>query len=186
MPYFEVEITGIPLAFHTQEGLFSPHGPDAGTLAMIECADVAFGQAVLDLGCGYGIVGVWAAKRGAQVYMTDIDSEAVSCASRNLELNGTAAELVCADGLAGVDRAGFDWILCNPPYHADYTVAKRFIEKGFNRLKIGGRMALVVKRPLWYRKKLEAIFGGARTVESGGYTVLTAEKRSAQYANKSR
>jgi 16S rRNA (guanine1207-N2)-methyltransferase len=89
-----------------------------------------------------------------------------------------------SDAFENIDDTGFDLILSNPPYHSDYAVAKRFIEKGFNRLKIDGRMALVVKRSLWYENKLRAIFGGVKKTEKDGYTVLISEKRSEMYANK--
>ena len=67
-----------------------------------------------------------------------------------------------------------------------FTVAKRFIEKGFNRLKIGGKMYMVTKRKDWYKNKLISIFGGVRIHEIDGYYVFEAEKRSASYAGKSR
>jgi len=92
--------------------------------------------------------------------------------------------MLVSDGFAQLDDTGFDWILCNPPYHSDFSVAKLFIEKGFNRLTIGGSLAMVVKREGWYRNKLNAIFGGVRAREIDGYAVLIAQRRAAQYANK--
>ena len=61
----------------------------------------------------------------------------------------------------------------------------RFIEKGFNRLKIGGRMVMVTKRRDWYRNKLIAIFGGVKVREIDGYFVFEAERRDLRYANRS-
>lgn len=86
--------------------------------------------------------------------------------------------IACGDGFDAVDAAGFDLILVNPPYQSDFAVAKRFIEKGFNRLKLGGRMAVVVKRGTWYRNKMRAVFGGVRDFEVDGYHVLVSERRS--------
>ena len=115
--------------------------------------------------------------------MTDVDPAAVRCAAENAKRNGVEnVHLCCGDALDAVDASGFDWILSNPPYHADFSVAKKFIEKGFNRLKLGGKLVMVVKRELWYRNKLTAIFGGVRMQEIGGYFVFTAEKRSERYA----
>ena len=59
---------------------------------------------------------------------------------------------------------------------------KILVEKGFNRLKIGGRMLMVTKRRDWYRNKLAAIFGGVRVREIDGYFVFEAEKRQSAYA----
>jgi 16S rRNA (guanine1207-N2)-methyltransferase len=91
---------------------------------------------------------------------------------------------VQSDGFNSLTDTDFDVILSNPPYHADFAVPKHFIEKGFNRLKVGGRMYMVTKRKDWYKNKLTAIFGGVKVFEAGEYYVFCAEKRSARYANK--
>ena len=174
-----------PLEIETTEGLFSPRGADAGTLSMVSAVELESGQKLLDLGCGAGLVGIAAAKVLGEenVWMTDVDPAAVRCAAENAKRNGVEnVHLCCGDALDAVDVSGFDWILSNPPYHADFSVAKKFIEKGFNRLKLGGKLVMVVKRELWYRNKLTAIFGGVRMQEIGGYFVFTAEKRSERYA----
>ena len=174
-----------PLEIETTEGLFSPRGADAGTLSMVSAVELESGQKLLDLGCGAGLVGIAAAKVLGEenVWMTDVDPAAVRCAAENAKRNGVDnVHLCCGDALDAVDASGFDWILSNPPYHADFSVAKKFIEKGFNRLKLGGKLVMVVKRELWYRNKLTAIFGGVRMQEIGGYFVFTAEKRSERYA----
>ena len=92
--------------------------------------------------------------------------------------------IFCGPDLSAVSDTGFDWILSNPPYHTDFNVAKLFIEKGFNRLKIGGHMVLVTKRKEWYKNKMVSIFGGVRICEQDGYFVFTSEKKSDKYANK--
>ena len=116
--------------------------------------------------------------------MSDVDANAVDAARANAGRNGVGGvKIVVSDGFDGVDDAGFDFILSNPPYQTDFAVAKKFIEKGFNRLKIGGRMVMVTKRLDWYRNKLKAIFGGVRVREIDGYYVFEAEKRSPRYAN---
>ena len=174
-----------PLEIGTTEGLFSPRGADTGTLSMVSAVELESGQKLLDLGCGAGLVGIAAAKVLGEenVWMTDVDPAAVRCAAENAKRNGVEnVHLCCGDALDAVDVSGFDWILSNPPYHADFSVAKKFIEKGFNRLKLGGKLVMVVKRELWYRNKLTAIFGGVRMQEIGGYFVFTAEKRSERYA----
>ena len=174
-----------PLEIETTERLFSPRGADTGTLSMVSAVELESGQKLLDLGCGAGLVGIAAAKVLGEenVWMTDVDPAAVRCAAENAKRNGVEnVHLCCGDALDAVDASGFDWILSNPPYHADFSVAKKFIEKGFNRLKLGGKLVMVVKRELWYHNKLTAIFGGVRMQEIGGYFVFTAEKRSERYA----
>jgi len=64
----------------------------------------------------------------------------------------------------------------------DFSVPKMFIEKGFNRLRIGGRMYMVTKRKLWYKNKLISIFGGVKIWEIDGYYVFMSVKKSPDYA----
>jgi 16S rRNA (guanine1207-N2)-methyltransferase len=177
----------IDLRFETSPKLFSPGGVDDGTAAMLERVAFAPGDKVLDLGCGYGPVGVLAATltRPEQVWMVDIDPLAVELARRNLALNGVkGAHVQVSDGLKDLEETGFDKILVNPPYHADFSVPKAMIEKGFNRLVLGGAMWMVTKRDAWYRNKLTAIFGGVKAESAGGYWVFQAVKKRASYAGR--
>ncbi|MEA4823440.1 MAG: methyltransferase [Clostridiaceae bacterium] len=183
---YTVTIDNQKLVIKTEKTLFSPDAPDRGTLAMLSRAELAPGLKVLDLGCGCGLVGIYAAGIvGAEnVVMSDSDERAVEIARENADENGAnAARALVSDAYDGMDDRDFDRILVNPPYHTDFSVAKRFIEKGFNRLKVGGRLVMVTKRRDWYQNKLTAIFGGVKVAEADGYCVFTAEKRSTQYAN---
>lgn len=180
-----VEVLGRSLAFEAREGLFSPAHADRGTLAMLSVAEFRPGMRVLDLGCGWGLVGVAAAQKcGAEnVWMADVDPLAVECARENAARNGVSGAHFCvSDGFSGIGEAGFDLILSNPPYQSDFSVAKGFIEKGFNRLKIGGRMLMVVKREAWYRNKFVSVFGGVRVFRLDGYLVFAGERRRAARA----
>ncbi len=181
----QANIKGIPLVFETAKTVFSPDSVDRGTLAMLSAVEFAPGDKVLDLGCGYGVVGILAAKLvGAEnVVMTDIDPNAIALAEKNATLNEVASvKVILSDGFRSVSDTDFTMILSNPPYHTDFSVAKHFIHKGFNRLRIGGRMYLVTKRDPWYRNKLTSIFGGVNLREIDGYTVFEAIKRRATYA----
>ncbi|MBR3058182.1 MAG: class I SAM-dependent methyltransferase [Clostridiales bacterium] len=183
------KVNGEELCIGTEPSLFSPKGPDAGTLAMLEHVELKENDRVLDLGCGAGLVGIWAAKQvgGENVVMTDIDPLAVETSKKNLARNNIlGVTVVCGSDVSAVPGKDFDYILSNPPYHTDFKVAKLFIEKGFNRLKIGGHMLLVTKRKDWYKNKMIAIFGGVRIYEKNGYLVFVSEKKSENFANKIR
>jgi len=183
----EVIINDITMRFETSQNLFSPKRLDAGTNAMLSCVTFSPTDKVLDLGCGYGIVGIYAALLiGAQqVTMADIDETAVAAARVNAHSNSVPdIRILHSDGFKNIDDAGYTIILSNPPYHSNFSVAKHFIEKGFNRLVIGGRMVFVTKRKEWYQNKLTAIFGGVTIKEVNGYYVFIAEKRNPSYANK--
>ena len=182
-----VDFGGHRLQLETRPGLFSPEHADRGTLAMLSCARFEPGMRVMDLGCGCGLVGILAALEcgEANVMLSDIDPLAVETARRNAARNGVpGVKIALSDGFSAVDETGFDLILSNPPYQSDFSVAKAFIEKGFNRLKLGGRLLMVTKRREWYRNKLAAIFGGVRIREIDGYCVFEAQRRDARYANR--
>lgn len=180
-------IKGVELRFEAAEGLFSPRAIDPGTLAMLSTLEFSQEDKVLDLGCGYGVVGILAAKLiGAErVVMVDNDPVAVQCARSNAARNGVPGiHILLSDGFTDVRESGFTKIICHPPYHVDFSVPKSFIEKGFNRLTMGGRLYMVTRRLEWYRNKIAAIFGGVAVQEIGGYFVFMAERRSARYARK--
>lgn len=181
-------VGGIAMRLETEPSLFSPAKPDRGTLAMLSRIRFEPNDKVLDLGCGYGLVGIYAAKviAGERVWMIDNDKIAIECARKNLALNGVeGVNVVLSEGFRDLRETNFTKIVCNPPYHVDFSVPKHFIEKGFNRLELGGAMYLVTKRRTWYENKLRAIFGGARVHEIDSYFVFEAIKKSSTYANRS-
>lgn len=180
-------VKGVELRLQTAATLFSPRAIDRGTLAMLACVEFQPSQKVLDLGCGYGVVGLVAAAfvPPRQVWLVDNDPKAVRLSIENARLNGAPdVTVTLTDGFDGLDETGFDLILCNPPYQADFAVPKHFIEKGFNRLLIGGRLLMVTKRELWYRKKFTAIFGGVTVHRVDGYVIFEAIRRRSGYANR--
>ena len=184
----EAEVLGQKISLETQKGLFSPEHIDRGTLAMLSHVHFDSGMRIMDLGCGCGIVGIVAAKIAGEenVFMSDADPKAVEVARRNAERNGVSGvTLFISDGFRDVDASDFDLILSNPPYQTDFSVAKGFIEKGFNRLKIGGKLYMVTKRRDWYKNKIISVFGGVEIRETDGYYVFIAQRRSLRYANKS-
>jgi 16S rRNA (guanine1207-N2)-methyltransferase len=150
-------LAGIELQFETAPSLFSPTKVDRGSLAMLSCISFAPNDKVLDLGCGYRPIGIYVAKviGAGRVWMADNDQTAIECAVKNLALNGVeGVTVVVSDGFRDIREANFTKIVCNPPYHVDFSVPKHFIEKGFNRPVLGGAMYIVTKRKTWYQNKL--------------------------------
>ena len=187
MNNFTQNVRNIILEFHTSNNLFSPCNIDKGTLFMIRSAEVDETDFILDLGCGYGVVGIYFAKilKPQNVVMSDINTKAVDFARKNAELNGVGnIQVFESDGFKDLTISGFTQIFSNPPYHADFSIPKHFIEKGFNRLKLGGTLHMVTKRKDWYKNKLTAIFGGVKILRQDGYYVFQAKKRQEKYANR--
>lgn len=185
----QTEIMGVALEFESDETVFSPSSIDAGTLAMLSQVDFQSTDKVLDLGCGYGVVGILASRLIGEenVTMCDISEEAIVLSRRNAVRNHVPdVRIVKSDGLKNIGEEGFTLILSNPPYHVDFSIPKEFIESGFRKLMIGGKMLMVTKRKTWYQNKLTAIFGGVKVTEVNGYFVFIAEKRSMQSPIKSK
>ena len=176
----ECTINGIYLKLHTESSLFSPNSIDKGTLTMMSKIEFQTGQKILDLGCGYGVIGIYASHfSGAEnVTMVDINSIAIELARKNAIYNGLEdINIFQSDGFHNITEHDFDLILSNPPYHADFNVPKKFIENGFRHLKYGGCMIMVTKRYKWYKNKLESVFGGVKVIEENGYYVFISQKR---------
>ncbi len=182
----DINIKGVALSFETSEKLFSPNQIDQGTLAMLSTVEFHSEDQVLDVGCGYGVVGILAARLigSDRVRMVDIDLEAVKFARMNAERNEVEVPIFVSDGLKEVYEDNFTLILSNPPYHEDFSIPKGFIEDGFTKLSLGGKMVMVVKRLDWYKNKLKSIFGGVKVEEINGYYVLSVEKRAMRSPKK--
>lgn len=187
MPEFTITLKNQTLTFVTNGDVFSPSALDAGTAAMLSVVCFSPDDKILDLGCGYGPVGILAAKLTApeRVTMCDISENAVRLSKQNAARNGFvpdsasgAPRILISDGLSAIADLDYTKILSNPPYHTDFSVAKSFIEQGFRHLAPGGVMYMVTKRRDWYKNKLISVFGGVHIDEIGGYYVFTAEKRA--------
>ncbi len=174
------KIKDVDMVFETAPSIFSPNSIDQGTLAMLSVIDFLPSDKVLDLGCGYGVVGILAGKLIGEenVIMCDVSEQAIESAAMNLRLNNVPEiSIRLSDGYKNVAETDFTLILSNPPYHADFSVPKHFIEVGFKKLVLGGKLVMVTKRLDWYKNKLTSVFGGVKIHEINGYYVFVAEKR---------
>ncbi len=174
------KIKDVDMVFETAPSIFSPNSIDQGTLAMLSVIDFLPSDKVLDLGCGYGVVGILAGQLiGEQnVIMCDVSEQAIESAAMNLRLNNVPEiSIRLSDGYKNIAETDFTLILSNPPYHADFSVPKHFIEVGFKKLVLGGKLVMVTKRLDWYKNKLTSVFGGVKIHEINGYYVFVAEKR---------
>lgn len=176
-------IFGQEIILETGDYYFSPKGIDKGTLFLLSKVQLTEEEKVLDLGCGYGVVGIFVAKEigGERVVMSDISEEALVLTNANLEMNGLEnVRVIKSNGLKEIQDRDFTLILSNPPYHADFSVAKAFIKDGYKRLMFGGKLIMVTKRLTWYRNKFTSVFGGVKVYEQDGYYAFVAEKRNGQ------
>ncbi len=167
------------LQFETDPEVFSPSGLDLGTESMMEQLHTKDGLRVLDLGCGFGFVGIYLATQYPhdRVTMVDVDQNAVGLSKMNAQRNHVTPTILQSNGFEKLAGETFDLILSNPPYHTDFAVARGFIENAQHQLSMGGHMYMVTKRRTWYENKLKSTFGNVLVTELNGYYVFYAEKR---------
>ncbi len=181
------KIKDIDMVFETAPFIFSPNSIDTGTLAMLSIIDFLSYDKVLDLGCGYGVVGILAGKLIGEenVIMCDISEQAIKYANINLHINHVPnIKIKLSDGYKNIEENDFTLILSNPPYHVDFSIPKHFIEVGFKKLAMGGKLVMVTKRLDWYKNKLISVFGGVKIHKINGYYVFVAEKRKQEIKEK--
>lgn len=173
-----LSILGQELTFTTDAGVFSRDGLDRGTELLLEALPELTGR-VLDLGCGWGAVGVALGKKypALGIVMTDINSRAVELARRNLAANGVKAEVVQGDGFQSV-AGDFDAIVTNPPIRAGKAVIYGLFAQARDRLRPGGALYLVIRKQQGAPsalKYLREIYAGAEVIDRGsGFHVIRA------------
>ena len=137
------------------------------------------GARVLDLGCGYGAIGVTLAKAGASVVMCDVNERALALCRENAALNGVSAECVASDAGSGVE-GGFDAVVTNPPIRAGKQTVYAFFGNAFALLRSGGGLFVVIRKQQGAEsaeKRLRELFGNCETIEKeAGYRVLYSVK----------
>lgn len=142
-------VDGVDLTLVAVPGLFSTGRLDDGTRLLLESATLEDGDRVLDLCCGYGAVGTYAARvADCEVWLTDDDRVATRCAECSLRASGVDGTVVTADCLAGVADRSFDRILCNPPTHAGDGVLADLFADIDDHLAPNGRLSVVHHRDL--------------------------------------
>ena len=176
-------LRGVTVEFYVSSDVFSPREIDEGTRLLVENAIVPEKGTLLDLGCGYGAIGITLAKAypGLRVVMVDINPRAVELARMNARLNGVENRVTVLEGDLYEPVAGmvFDAILSNPPLAAGLSAIERIIRGAPAHLKPGGTIQLVMRKGSSKAlSMLREVFGEARVLlRKKGYTILYAEKQ---------
>lgn len=175
-------LRGNELEFYTGSGVFSLKKVDIGSALLINKAIVKDGWRVLDLGCGYGPVGIAIAKAfpSSEVVMTDVNQRAIQLAKRNVkESKVKNAEIVRGDMYEKVEGE-FDTILLNPPQKAGKDICFKMIEGARDFLKDEGTLQVVARHQRGGKtlsRHMEEVFGNVEAVAKGsGYRVYLSRK----------
>ena len=168
-PTVETVLLGYDLRFTTGAGLFSKNRIDDGTRLLIEALPPDHNwRDVLDLGCGYGPIGIAVASRWPQVRvaMADIDPLAVSAARTNARLNhlGDRCEAFHSDGTSALADQRFDAVLSHLPTHVPKSTLRRLIDESANVLRPGGELIAVTASAVDLRDRIASTFGAVEVL----------------------
>lgn len=179
---FQDELLGHPLTFHTTWGLFSPKGIDEGTQLLLRHLQVEPDDRAIDLGCGYGPLGLAIARSApnGHALMVDKDFVAVEYANANAQRNQIPnAQAILSDGLKHVPQQSFTLAVSNLPAKTSKEHYYLFFNDIYQNLEAGGRFYVVVISGLrqFIARSFVEVFGNHEKVKQGkNYTVAMAKK----------
>jgi 16S rRNA (guanine1207-N2)-methyltransferase len=169
---------GPSLNFVSRPGVFSYGRFDQGARALVETMLIEPGNKMLDVGCGCGTIGIPAGLRAGpegKVVFVDSNLRALALTELNARANGlTNYRTVAGSKIDNIDEDHFDVALANPPYFAQNSIARLFIERCRKLLKPGGRFYLVTKNDAAIAEIITEFFAEAEAVVNRGYTIFQA------------
>jgi 16S rRNA (guanine1207-N2)-methyltransferase len=182
--FIRANLCGRTFEFVTAASVFSKKRVDTGTRLLIESMILPDQGTVLDVGCGYGAVGIAAAafKPALRVVMSDVNVRATRLAQENAERNKVAnAEARCGYLYEPVGDSEFNVVLSNPPVSAGMDIVKSIITQAPKIMAPKATLQIVVRSKIGGKTLpavLEDTFGNSRILaRESGYRVLLSEKR---------
>ena len=144
----QADYRGHSVTFQTDSGVFSRTEIDKGTRILLSAMPNRIAGDVLDMGCGYGALGVSIKKLNPACRMTmaDINERGVALAAQNATLNGVDAEVLQSDGFAALSGRRFDLIVTNPPIRAGKRAIYQMFTDAATSLAENGTFWLVIRK----------------------------------------
>ena len=178
---FQLDRHGRTILFKTDAGVFSKGELDQGTRLLLDALPTLSGH-VLDLGCGWGAIGVSLAVEtpGLQVTMADVNRRALQLAAENAEQNGVKdrCRVVESDGFAALENEMYDAVVANPPIRAGKQVIYGMFADAAGHLKPDGALYLVIRKQQGAESCIRYLSSLYHQVEkldrSGGFWVIRA------------
>ncbi|GEN83501.1 hypothetical protein SLU01_18130 [Sporosarcina luteola] len=172
------------LRFKTDAGVFSKGEVDFGSRLLAEAFTIPEIEGdLLDVGCGYGPIGlsIAASFPDRNIHMVDVNERAMSLANENAQLNSISnVKIYPSDALSDVEAEGFAAILTNPPIRAGKETVFNIYDGAFAKLAVGGELWVVIQKKQGAPSTmthLTELFGSVETVEKKkGYFILKAQK----------
>ncbi len=178
----QTQLRNIDLYFSTTWGLFSPKEIDEGSRLLLNYLNIEQDAHCLDLGCGYGVLGITMAKLAPQgeVLMVDKDFVAVDYANKNTKQNNIAnAEAILSNGFDALNDQKFDVIVSNIPAKVGNEMLQLFTYDALSHLKANGQFYVVTINGLrqFIKRTFTEIFGNYNKLKQGkNYTVASTTK----------
>ncbi|WP_078551160.1 class I SAM-dependent methyltransferase [Bacillus alkalicellulosilyticus] len=179
------ELRGKQLSFVSDSGVFSKKEIDFGTQLLLESFEFpTSGEgALIDVGCGYGPIGITLAKedKSRKVYMVDINERALELSRKNAEKNGAANVVVRKSRLFdNVNTQKFSAVITNPPIRAGKQVVHELFEQAFEQLETNGELWVVIQKKQGAPsaiEKIKSLFQECEVVsKKKGYYIIRAKK----------
>jgi len=172
------------LILHTRWGVFSPRSIDEGTLLLMKHIEVGVSDICLDLGCGYGPIGLALAKHctKGEVHMVDKDFVAIELANNNANLNNLSnAKAYFSDAFLQVpNEVKFDQVISNLPAKVGREQLSIILYDALDVLKPGGKITVVTINGLknFIKNNFKSVFGNYKKLKQGQkYIVSQAIKQ---------
>ena len=179
---FTASLRGFQFTFHSTWGIFSPRCIDEGTELLLKYIEIDEDSDCLDLGCGYGPIGLTLARLAPAGHTTLVDKDfiAIEYSNKNALINKiTNASALLSNGFDQIRDKKFDIVVSNIPAKVGNEMLSLFLHDALKQLNPGGKLYIVTINGLrdYMKRNFKEVFGNYKKLKQGkNYTVAMAEK----------
>lgn len=181
--HFTQDVLGKPFHFTSTWGIFSPEKLDDGSLMLLDYIDFQPNDNSIDLGCGYGVLGMTTAREcpNGEHWLIDKDFVAVEYAKLNCQKNGlTNTHVQLSNGFNQVDKSKkFSLVMSNLPAKVSKEQHYLYMLDAYNAMDVGARFYVVTINGLreFMKRSFTEVFGNSDKIKQGKtYTITLATK----------